>query len=1109
MKKTKHFKRTAFPLSAKSMLSLMLLLIAMLVPQGAWAGACAYTPECASIEDMQVHLNGTNGNYNGSANNEVVASLKFNYWLDIFNYDGDNGYWDRDLTMKIDGQTLTFYSDYACSTKVSTDYSTVLQGVWGVFGDSNEDHTIGKNKSGSGNKAYFKTSSGLKGYINIYNYYAASNKWTTMKVEVFIYDLYGHKVSVCGTYKRSGKSDIAYDYVFYLGGCPRPKNVTTSRNTTTKQVTVSWQKETYSIPASDATGETRVKAYNVIDNGNWGVYRNDDYTTSMQTVGNTVTSAADDGTNVAKATCSSSPYTYYVCYEPKATYGSNGTSLKGDVTHQRGLSGSSSITLNHVWGEASWKWEDDGHSATCTRACTQCSQGDASKTSVTVTLNNGITAKQQVAPNCTTKGTTRYTATATVGGTQYSATKDVVDIAALGHSYGAGVWSWADDGHFATCTRTCGRTGCTTNTTGHTSSKSVTLGNGITSAQQVAPKCTEMGTTRYTATATVEGTQYSATKDVVDIAALGHSYGAGSWSWADDGHTATCTRTCGRTGCTTNTTGHTSSKSVTLGNGITSAQQVAPKCTEMGTTRYTATTTVEGTKYSATKDVVDIAALGHGSTGYTPTYTWGGTYDDATCTFTLQCGSCGVEVFNDNITTTKVPHNYVDVTCGKDGNIRWTATGSYSKAGDATYNGEAQVKDYAIPATGLHTFDDDDPAQSVCTVCNHGFFRYTAMAKVEPKEPAELKNAEGMSIYNADKHSFADGMGVMEFDEPLVTIGQLAFLNGFDFTENLTIPNTVTTIGHGAFQSCFRLTGNLIIPNSVTSIGPIAFAGCRFSGNLILPNSVTSIGSNAFDGCNFYNITLQSIPVVQNRAFYQNVGYDEGNGIVIDINFPITISLSDNSYVYTGENPDFPEVSSVTYNRSMQNEWGTLVVPFPITTGDSENYELYKLTGATEEKITLTKVDVAPAGTPLFVRVKDIWSGLSISASNTTVSGDIEEGSAAGGLQLTGVYVATQLADDDYFISKNKFWLAGDLTNSDGVKVAPFRAYLHSTLAGAKARSLSISIDEEVTAINALNAITEGTAECYDMNGRKLNGLQKGVNIVKMSNGKTQKVIIK
>ncbi|MCQ2244908.1 MAG: hypothetical protein MJZ32_11710, partial [Bacteroidaceae bacterium] len=37
MKQTKQFKRTAFNLSAKSMVSTLLLLIAMLMPQGAWA----------------------------------------------------------------------------------------------------------------------------------------------------------------------------------------------------------------------------------------------------------------------------------------------------------------------------------------------------------------------------------------------------------------------------------------------------------------------------------------------------------------------------------------------------------------------------------------------------------------------------------------------------------------------------------------------------------------------------------------------------------------------------------------------------------------------------------------------------------------------------------------------------------------------------------------------------------------------------------------------------------------------------------------------------------------------------------------------------------------
>ena len=56
---------------------------------------------------------------------------------------------------------------------------------------------------------------------------------------------------------------------------------------------------------------------------------------------------------------------------------------------------------------------------------------------------------------------------------------------------------------------------------------------------------------------------------------------------------------------------------------------------------------------------------------------------------------------------------------------------------------------------------------------------------------------------------------------------------------------------------------------------------------------------------------------------------------------------------------------------------------------------------------------------------------------------------------------------------------------------------------------LSLSIgDDDTTAIDVLNAADEGEAEIYDLNGHRLQGLQKGMNIVKRGN-KTTKVIIK
>ena len=56
---------------------------------------------------------------------------------------------------------------------------------------------------------------------------------------------------------------------------------------------------------------------------------------------------------------------------------------------------------------------------------------------------------------------------------------------------------------------------------------------------------------------------------------------------------------------------------------------------------------------------------------------------------------------------------------------------------------------------------------------------------------------------------------------------------------------------------------------------------------------------------------------------------------------------------------------------------------------------------------------------------------------------------------------------------------------------------------------LSIGIGDETTTIDHLNASSsDAEAEYYDMQGRRTNGLQKGLNIVKRGN-KTYKIIIK
>ena len=363
--------------------------------------------------------------------------------------------------------------------------------------------------------------------------------------------------------------------------------------------------------------------------------------------------------------------------------------------------------------------------------------------------------------------------------------------------------------------------------------------------------------------------------------------------------------------------------------------------------------------------------------------------------------------------------------------------------------------------------------------------------------------------------------GNLTLPNSITTIGESAFNGCYGFKGNLTLPNSITTIENNTFSGCSGFNGKLTIPNSVTYIGTSAFGGCYgFTGNLTIPNSITIIGYSAFDGCSGFtgNLTLpKSLEVVISDSFnecnnIQTFKFQSlpkvFEGSLNDYR-PI-VSLSDDSYI---SDQATGTVNAISYTRQMSNDWGTLVLPYPLTLTGNEPYRLYSIDNMTGEELVLKQLNgEVAAGTPCVVKRNGSESELTFGANKAALNMAIND-QPMDGMNFSGTYW-TKDVTNGYIIAKDCFWSVAELNKSDlvkGVKVKPFRAWLDGTSPNG-ASQLSICVSDTATGIGAagtIDVLNDTATEYYDLSGKRLDELQRGVNIVRMKSGKTKKIIIK
>lgn len=324
--------------------------------------------------------------------------------------------------------------------------------------------------------------------------------------------------------------------------------------------------------------------------------------------------------------------------------------------------------------------------------------------------------------------------------------------------------------------------------------------------------------------------------------------------------------------------------------------------------------------------------------------------------------------------------------------------------------------------------------------------------------------------------------------------------------------------GCSSLQTLDLSSFNTGLANSFTDM----FDGCSALRTIYVSdlfrfkNGVSS--SNMFRNCLSLKGAISFEPSTIDKTYASYVwGYltkkvgMNGNEIIGATGSPLTIDALplDDSKAYTlYEDCD---VNNASYERQVKSKWATLCLPYTIHPSSEDNTcYFYTLKSVGTESVELVRVEegVIEAGQPVVVRKKNAEQ-TSFCVVSGTASPDEkakavkEPKSEEGAPRLIGTFAPIELNDDCYFIAKDLFRLVSDYKPAaTGVKIAAYRAYIQpdATQKGGSAQ-LTIGVDEgtsQVDAATLVDLLNDTEAEYYDVQGRRIPQLQRGINIVKV-----------
>lgn len=392
------------------------------------------------------------------------------------------------------------------------------------------------------------------------------------------------------------------------------------------------------------------------------------------------------------------------------------------------------------------------------------------------------------------------------------------------------------------------------------------------------------------------------------------------------------------------------------------------------------------------------------------------------------------------------------------------------------------------------------------TGCYKWFYKCTNLATIEGFENLNTENMTKMSymfflcrnLSSLDLTNFNTGnvtemWGMFEGCEGLTSLDLTSFN-----TANVTDMD-------GMFEGCSTLTTIYASEKFVTDQvhGYDMFSGC------------TSLKgySNSMRDHNYANYKTGYFSKLVGKNGDEKIGA-AGETLATD-----NLVLDDNKDFVAYE-PFAAKAASYSRTINAGTTWGTLCLPFEVSL-DGQNFRAFKLLSADDvtETVELEEIEGSiAAGTPVIIKMKDGATKLDFTEADKTIAKDVQTAETAdANYKLQGIYTQKMFSKDTdnncYIVKGAKLMNPAkllDKTTTESVGSKPFRAYMvdNSSAPAAGARMFSISVSGSTTAIEQLETTADSKAEYYDLQGRRLQDLQKGINIVKRG-GKTMKVIIK